>query len=290
MKITLRQLQLFVAVVETESLTQAAARVSVSQPAASLALVTLEKQIGRQLFDRVGKRLALNENGAQFYPKASAAIEEAEKAERVFSDKKHAPRGVIRVGMSMTIGDYIAPTYLAKFMSQYPDVHIVQTVANSEAIVHALEKFQLDIGFIEAECASESLEQTLWGSDDMVIFSAPSHALAQKTTLTTADVEAACWVMRERGSGTRALLEKHLRPAHVYAEVGSTTALKNIVCYGQVIGCISQAALQQELENKQLVKLQVHGLTLKRNLYRVIHREKHLSDVLRLFIKILETQ
>lgn len=284
MKITLRQLQLFVAIVETESLSQGAVRVCVSQPAASLALTTLERQIGRQLFDRVGKRLVLNENGVQFYPKASAVIEGVQKAENAFGQNKQSPRGVIRVGMSMTIGDYIAPVYLANFMRQHPDIHIIQTVANSGAITQALEKFQLDIGFIEGETDSLALEIAPWKCDEMTVFSAPNHPLAHKKQVTKSDLEAADWVMRERGSGTRAILEKYLQPKNIRMELGSTTALKNIVCGGEVIGCISQAALQQELEYKQLIKLNIKDLAMKRNFYRVVHREKYLSEALRLFI------
>lgn len=286
MKITLRQLQLFVAIVETESLSQGAVRVCVSQPAASLALTTLERQLGRQLFDRVGKRLVLNENGVQFYPKASAVIEEAQKAEDAFGPNKKSPRGVIRVGMSMTIGDYIAPAYLANFMRQYSDVHILQTVANSEMIVQALEKFQLDIGFIEGETDSVALEITPWKSDEMTVFSAPNHPLAYKKQVTKSDLEAADWVMRERGSGTRAILEKYLQPKNIRMELGSITALKNMVRAGEVIGCLSEATLQQELKDKQLIKLNIKNLVMTRNFYRVVHREKYLGEALRLFIEV----
>lgn len=287
MKITLRQLELFVKMVETESLSQAAMQICISQPAASLALKSLEKQLKHALFDRVGKRLVINEEGRLLYPKASQLIEEAQQAENIFNDKQKKTRTVIRVGMSMTIGDYIAPIYFKKFISSYPHIQIIQTIANSENIVHLLERFQLDIAFIEAEYRSELLKIQPWKSDEMIIFSAPTHPFAKKKEISKDDLEQAHWIMRERGSGTRAILEKHIKVKNITMEVSSTTALKNIVSYGLGIGCISQAALKKELENKQLIKLNVKNLILKRNLYSIIHAEKYLNSGLQSFINIL---
>ena len=286
MKITFKQLSLFVAVANLGSLSRGAEEVFLSQPAASVALVELESRLGQPLFDRAGKKLVLNENGMQLYPKAVELIERLNHAEQLFSRKATELSGTLKIGTSMTIGNYITPPLLANFMKAYPKVHIIQKVANSETIIHDLEKFQLDIGFIESDCFSDSLLVEKWGEDELVVFAAPNHPLTKKTSVSVNQIEQAEWIMREHGSGTRDIMEKYIHPKNIRLEVGSTLAIKQIVAESDAIGCVSRFALEKELNEKILAKIKLKNCMIQRSFFRLIHKEKYHTELIRSFHEI----
>lgn len=284
MKITFKQLNLFIAVANLGSLSRGAEEVFLSQPAASVALLELETRLGQPLFDRAGKKLVLNENGLQLYPKAVELIERLNHAEQLFHHQATELSGTLKIGTSMTIGNYIMPSLLANFMKAYPKVHIIQKVANSETVIHNLEKFQLDIGFIESDCFSDNLHIDKWGEDELTVFAAPNHPLAKQATVTLNQIEQAEWIVREQGSGTREIMERHIHPKNIRLEVGSTQAIKQMVSMTQAIGCVSRYALEKELSEKTLVQLKIKKSIIKRNFSRLIHKEKYHTELIKTFI------
>lgn len=286
MKITFKQLNLFVAVANSGSLSRGAGEVFLSQPAASVALAELESRLGQPLFDRVGKKLVLNENGLQLFPKAVELVERLNHTEQLFSHKATELSGTLKIGTSMTIGSYITPLLLANFMKAYPKVHIIQKVANSETIIHDLEKFQLDIGFIESDCFLDNLLVDKWGEDELIVFSTPDHPLTHQTSITLHQIEQAEWIVREQGSGTRDIMEKYIHPKNIRLEVASTQAIKQIVSASNAIGCVSRYALEKELSEKTLVKLKIKNCLIKRNFYRILHKEKYRTGLIKIFLSV----
>lgn len=285
MRITFKQLNLFVAVAEKENMTQGAKAVFLSQSAASMALTQLETQLGEPLFDRVGKRLVLNKNGRKLYPKAVELIDRLKQVESSFKNKSAGLSGCLKIGASSTIGNYLMPELIAQFIQTYPNVKIIQKISNSEEIIHELEKFNLDVGFIEGECYSDNLEITPWGVDELIIFASPKHSLASQSLITLEDLNNADWILRESGSGTREILEKHVRPKKIILEIGSTQAIKKIVNAGIGISCASRASLLKELEEKELVELPVKNLTIQRYFFKLMHKEKYQTDLILAFLE-----
>lgn len=127
MHITLRQLEVFAEVLKSGSTTQASQRLALSQSAVSAALTDLEGQLGVQLFDRVGKRLVVNEHGRLLYPRALAALEQASEIEQLFREAN----GAIRVFASSTIGNYILPEVIAHYRRDFPELPLELSVGNS---------------------------------------------------------------------------------------------------------------------------------------------------------------
>lgn len=285
MKITFRQLNLFIAIASSGSLSRGAEEVFLTQPAASVALRELEHRLGQPLFDRLGKKLVLNENGLQLYPKAVELIERLNHAEQLFDHKPTELSGTLKIGTSMTIGNYITPALIADFIKAYPKVHIIQKIANSETIIHDLEKFQCDIGFIESECFSEMLLTKKWGEDELMIFAAPEHFLSKQKTISIKKVEQAAWILREPGSGTRKMMEKYIHPKNIRIEVNSTQAIKKIVSSSDGIACASRYTIHEELQEKTLVKLKIKNCVMKRDFLQVIHKEKYQTELIKLFIE-----
>ena len=158
MHITLRQLEVFAEVLKSGSTTQASQMLALSQSAVSAALTDLEGQLGVQLFDRVGKRLVVNEHGRLLYPRALALLEQATEIEQLFREDN----GAIRVYASSTIGNYILPEVIARYRRDFPTLPLEMSVGNSQDVINAVIDFRVDIGLIEGPCHNVDIIAEPW--------------------------------------------------------------------------------------------------------------------------------
>ncbi|MFO8140947.1 MAG: LysR substrate-binding domain-containing protein, partial [Marinobacter sp.] len=206
MKYSFRQLEVFLAAAHFQNITRAAESLAMSQSAASSALKELENQFNIQLFDRVGKRLQLNELGRLYRPKAESLLAQGTELEQAFS--KHSEVGALKVGATLTIGNYLAVGVMAQYMNTPTRPKVSLEVANTSTIARRVQDFELDIGLIEGELQASDLEVIPWRKDRLVAFCAPSHPLAGQGELTDDDLRTATWILREQGSGTRQSFER----------------------------------------------------------------------------------
>lgn len=276
MKYTLRQLEVFLATAFHENLTRAAASLSMSQSAASSALKDLESQFDVQLFDRVGKRLQLNELGESIRPRAEALLEQARGLESALA--RHQELGHLRVGATLSIGNYLAVEIMARYMGEQAGARVELEVANTEAIVRKVANFELDLGLIEGESRHPDLEMIHWRDDELVVFCAPDHPLAGKPWLTDDDLLSAAWIVREPGSGTRQHFEwaMHglLPELNIKLELQHTEAIKRAVEAGLGVGCLSEITLVDAFKRGRLVPLPVPHRDFHRRFYFALHRQK----------------
>lgn len=281
MRITLRQLEVFTEVLKSGSTTQASQQLALSQSAVSASLTDLESQLGVQLFDRVGKRLVTNEHGRLLYPRALSLLERATEVEQLFQ----AGNGALRIAASTTIGNYILPKMLGHFHCDHPDIPLEMSIGNTEDVVKLVSEFRVDLGLIEGACQSSYLISQKWLLDEMVIFCSPLHPLANKQTVTLAQLQSAPWILRENGSGTRDVLNHLLFASlpgyQIEMELGNSEAIKHAVMYGMGISCLSRRVIDEQLKSGILKEIKVEGLSLQRNLYLIYHRQKHVSDALK---------
>lgn len=280
MRITLRQLEVFTEVLKSGSTTQASQSLSLSQSAVSASLTDLEGQLGVQLFDRVGKRLVTNEHGRLLYPKALALLEQALEVEQLFKKEM----GAVRLAASTTIGNYMLPELLAGYRFDHPTIPLELNISNTEDVIKSVMEFRADVGLIEGVCHSPELVTEPWLKDELVIFASPSSPFVGKP-LTLKELRDAQWVLRERGSGTRGVLDQllfaHLPGFHILMELGNSEAIKHAVRFGMGISCLSRRVIDEQLKNGSLIELQVEGLKLQRTLYLIYHRQKHLSNAIK---------
>ena len=178
MHFTLKQLQVFLAVANHQNVSRAANELAMSQSAASTALKELEHRFEVSLFDRIGKRLQLNEQGALLRPQAAALISQAEQIESALVH--HSDVGELKVGATLTIGNYLAIGIMASFMQDHPSAQVELKVENTEAIANKVRNFELDIGLIEGELQDGELDVSYWREDQLSIFCSPDHVLAKK--------------------------------------------------------------------------------------------------------------
>lgn len=171
MHITLRQLEVFTEVLKSGSTTQASMVLALSQSAVSAALSDLETQLSVRLFDRVGKRLVVNEHGRLLYPKAMALLEQASEIEQLFKGES----GALRIAASSTIGNYILPPMMAAYRRDFPVTPLELHVGNSHDVISAVAEFNADLGLIEGPCHMPELTTQSWLEDELVVFAAPDH-------------------------------------------------------------------------------------------------------------------
>ncbi|WP_284960352.1 DNA-binding transcriptional regulator YeiE [Citrobacter portucalensis] len=283
MHITLRQLEVFAEVLKSGSTTQASVMLALSQSAVSAALTDLEGQLGVQLFDRVGKRLVVNENGRLLYPRALALLEQTTEIEQLFREDN----GAIRVYASSTIGNYILPAMIARYRQDFPDLPLELSVGNSQDVINAVLDFRVDIGLIEGPCHSTEIISEPWLEDELVVFAAPSSPLT-KGPVTLEQLAASPWILRERGSGTRELVDylllSHLPRFQMAMELGNSEAIKHAVRHGLGISCLSRRVIAEQLQAGTLSEVPVPLPRLVRTLWRVHHRQKHISNAITRFL------
>jgi len=279
MKYSFRQLEVFLAAAHFQNITRAAESLAMSQSAASSALKELESQFDIQLFDRVGKRLQLNELGRLYRPKAEALLAQAKELEQAFS--KHSEVGALKVGATLTIGNYLAVGVMAEYMSSPNHPKVSLEVANTSTIARRVRDFELDIGLIEGELQASELEVIPWRQDRLVAFCSPTHPLAGKDELTDDDLRSATWILREQGSGTRQSFERGMHgllpDLNVRLELEHTEAIKRAVEADLGIGCLSEVVLADAIKRGSLVPLNVPHRQFDRHFYFILHKQKYRS-------------
>lgn len=287
MRFSLRQLQVFAEIAHAGTVSKAADSLTMSQSAASTALIELEKGFGRPLFDRVGKRLQLNETGRLLLPRAVELLDRAEEIDAIVAG--HQGMGLIRIGASLTIGNYLGTLLVAEFSRRHAESRPQLTVANSAHILAALAGFDLDLGLVEGECTDPELAVSDWIDDELAVFCAPTHELAGQT----ADRErllAEDWILREPGSGTRQCLDQALghdvSRLKIRFALEHTEGIKRAVEAGLGIGCASRLSLREAFRRGSLAEIRVPGLDLRRRFHFVQHRRKYQTPAMTAFFAL----
>jgi DNA-binding transcriptional LysR family regulator len=277
LRLSLRQLEVFVATAQGGSTRAGADRVARSQSAASSALAELEGALGAKVFDRIGRRLVLNQNGRALLPRARAILEQAAEAQVLFEAEHTAP---LRVAASYTIGEYLLPRQVARWTALHPQSHVHLRIANTRDVIEAVAGFDVDVGFIEGPQTHSDLLVRRWLDDELVIVAAPCHPLAGHVA-SLRQLADASWAMREPGSGTRqaadAWLLPNLRDVDVRFELGSTEAVKGVVAAGLSLGCVSRFTITHDLAERRLVVLRTRLPKATRKLSVVLRRQRPLG-------------
>lgn len=295
LRLTLRQLQVFVAVARQGSTLAAGAEVALSQSATSAAVNELERLLSLRLFDRVGRRLVLNENGRELLPRAMALVEDAMGFERAASGGAAGLQS-LRIGASTTIGNWVLPRVLARMAKEQRAStsgawRSRVVIGNTAAICDAVAAFDLDIGLIEGACHQPSLSVMPWLQDDMVVVASPDSPLAGHgdARVPLQALRDAVWLLREPGSGTREFTDQGLLPRlrsyQRSIELGSSEAIKHAAAAGLGVACLSHWVVDGDIASGRLKRLVTPLPRLQRQCYMVWHRDKQLTPALQALVQ-----
>ncbi|MFI1158131.1 LysR family transcriptional regulator [Streptomyces sioyaensis] len=267
-------LELLLAVARLGSLGRAARARGISQPAASSRIRSMERQLGVALVERSPRGSRLTDAGALVTDWARRVVEAAE----AFDAGAQALRGRrdsrLRVAASMTIAEYLLPGWLIALRAQLPGTAVSLLAGNSSAVAERLLTGAADLGFVEGLEVPEGLDGTVIGHDRLIVVAAPSHPWTRRRTeLTAAELAATPLILRERGSGTRQVLDaalaRHGGLAAPLLELASTTAVKAAAVSEAAPSVLSELAVGEELTARRLVEIPVRGLRLGRELRAV---------------------
>jgi len=286
----IRDLQVFLSVAKHLNYTRAGEEVNLSQPSVSVRMRQLERELGTNLFDQLGKKIALTEAGEVLLPYATRVISAMKDARQAIDELQGLERGSLRIGASTTPGMYLVPGVIAHFKRQYPEIAMHLTVKDTRQIEDGVIKNEFDFGFVGGHLAGDEVEVMAWLTDELVLIVPATHRLAGKRIVKPEDLLGEKFILREEGSATRAVVASHLRKCKVepdaVMEMANPESVKKAVQNGLGIAFISAFAVESELRAKTLVAAKMPALQVSRELKIVYRKDKHLSRVARAFIEM----
>jgi len=288
MNITIRQIETFYYTAKLGSLSLAADKLCITQAAASMALKEFEHQLGEQLFERVGKKLILNDKGSAILETTAEILSKSCELATFFSEKPCLCGNVI-LGTIPSIANYVMPEYITSFIEKNRMGNINIHIGNSQDIIDRVLRFEDDAGIIDKCCCQPTLRALPWLKDELAICVSPNHPLASKEEVTKDDLQNCRWIMREYGAGSRRVLEAQIK-AHdikldVLCEMEHNEAIMTAVAGGDAVSCLSKNVLSDMIRLNRIKTLNTPFMNMHRQFYFIIHQDKYRPRLLREFMK-----
>jgi len=284
--LTLKQLRIFEAVAEQQSHTQAAKLLFLTQPAVSMQIRQLEEEVGMALFERTGRQMHMTEAGRELLRYSHGIHQQLDEAARVLDELKGLKRGKLHLTMAST-ANYFAPQLLAAFCERHPGVQVSLNVANRDGLLQALDDNVTDIVIMGKPPAGMAVDYEVFMENPLVVIAPPRHPLCSRKHIPLAELSEHPFIVRERGSGTRAAVERFLARHEIEQpggmEMNSSEAIKQAVQAGLGLGVVSIHTLEMELTLKRLCILDVEDFPIMRHWRIVYRKDKRFSAVARAF-------
>lgn len=288
--VELRHLQTFLFVSETLSFTRAAEELNYAQSSVTAQIQALEKELGRPLFERLGRRIVLTPVGAQLVRYAEKIVRLEEEARAALSGDEE-PSGPITVGASESLLTYRLTPLLLQYRRRFPRVDVVFRPADQRILYRGLSTGELDVAVMMARDPHPlDLTRETLRAEPLLVLACPQHRLAGRSQVTAADLDGESLLLTEHGCTYRSLFERSLaavgaRPSSK-VEFTSIEAIKQGVIAGMGIAVLPAMAVVTEVEQGRLAPLRWEGSKLSVDTTLVWHRDKWLSPGLAAFMKM----
>ena len=305
---TLDQLRVFLAVVEYLHFTRAAEALYISQPAVSAAIQNLEEQYGVKLFHRIGRQVEITEAGKLLQGEALKIIAQVTLTERGLKELNDMQRGELKLGASLTIGNYWLPEKISQFKQQYPNISVDCTLANTEEICAGTATGLFDLGLVEGQvkpALKKDLEEEIVGGDCLFIVVGKAHPWFERQAVFLSELLTTDWVMRESGSGTQQRFEEalqnwgvQLNDLNIILVLNSGEMVKAVVESGVGATGISELMVEKELQLDTLRSIHVIDerdnsmvpVEIRRPFLKLKHRQRFQTRLVAAFEQILSLQ
>jgi DNA-binding transcriptional LysR family regulator len=280
----------FYEVARAGGISAGAERLRVSQPAVTREIRELEDRVGLALFDRLPRGVALTEAGRALFDYAEKIFTLSDAAESQLKELAGLDAGHMRIVASGTVGVYLVPELIARFTGQHPRVSIDLNVTNTESVEAGLRKLKFTLGFVEGPFDTSILNACPIGQDEIAVIAAPDHPLRGTCIAPQSLVDRAV-IMREPGSGTRAIVEEAyaqqglcIRPL---MSVSDTEAIKRLLLASHSLAYVSMLSVRDELLRGVLSAIEVDGMRIQRQLHLVWLKERSLSPSAQAFVELV---
>lgn len=285
------RLKVFYTVANRLSFTKAATELFITQPAVSKHIQELEEQYKIKLFDRNGSKISLTTGGEILLKHTQNVFEIYREIDFDMSTLINERQGLLRLGASTTISQYIIPPILARFHQKLQDVKVNLLNGNTEQIEKALLNKEIEIGIVEGQSKNQSIRYTEFLKDELVLVCNSKNTLVNQPEVSQEDIKTMRFLMREQGSGTLEVIEYALKPfeiklsqLNIEMQLGSTESIKSYLMNSDCVAFISIHAIEKELKNKELTILDVKDLIIERYFY-IITLQGKTDSLSELFIK-----
>lgn len=277
---TLRQLDTFLEVARDLSISQAAEKMHVTQPAVSMQMRQLEDAVGVPLYEQMGRKIRLTEAGEDFQQYAIAAIAQLKQMEDAMAQRRGLKKGRVELAIVST-AKYFVPMLLVKFRKRFPDIDVALHIHNRENIVKLLNRNEIDLIVMGRAPDNLDCAATAFATNPMGVISAPEHPLSRRRSAPLTILNDQEFVVRESGSGTRQAMERlfaeHQIQAKIVMEMPSNETIKQAVMAGMGLSFLSLRTIRHELASGHLVRLDIEGLPLIKHWYVTHLNSKRLS-------------
>jgi DNA-binding transcriptional LysR family regulator len=291
----LRQLEIFAKVAELSSFSRAAEALHLTQPTVSEHIRTLENELGVRLLDRLGRGTGTTRAGQLLLTYAVRMLALSREARQALEGFQGRMRGELVVGGSTIPGEYILPVMLGRFREKFPEVSTTLVIGDSQAVVDWVVEGRVEVGVVGARLPRRGLEFRELMPDEEVVVVPAGHPWQGRAEISLDELAGAPLLIRERGSGTRAALEKALERAgmdlgalRIVGEIGSSQAIKQAVKAGMGITIISRLAVEEDCRQGLIAFLRVRDLAVTRAFHLLTHKERSRSPVAEAFRLFLE--
>ncbi|GAK01921.1 LysR family transcriptional regulator YeiE [Geomicrobium sp. JCM 19037] len=262
------RLKIFVTVVDEQHFTKAAEKLLISQPNVSIALKKLEETYGTTLLIRSSKSVKLTPTGERLYVRAKQILALYEQIHTEIDTLHNHVQGKLHIGASFSIGEYLVPNMLHDVYTDFPNLEVEVTIANTEEIVQKVANLDVEFGFIEGKTEHKDVWVQPFMEDELRIAASRHHPLLARATIDIQDLYGQAWVMRERGSGTRNyfdefLFKHHIQPKSV-TTIGSNQGVKEAVMRNLGLSILSKHVIQQDVERGTLVVIPLDAVKMQR--------------------------
>ena len=285
---TIRHLQIFVAVADCGKMRAAAERLHISQPSVSQAVRELESYYNIKLFERLSQRIYITETGKKLLPYARHIIDSFETMEGFINDTSSG--NVIRVGGSVSVGTRLLPPMIKSLENEVPDVDVCVIVDNTAAIEGKIQRSELDIAVVEGIVRSDELVKKDIYDDELVIVVGPEHELFNHPGIKLKELTKHALISRESGSVERNQFEQFLLEHDIKMKnkwsCSNTETIKKAVLNGEGIAILSRMVIEKEIAAGEVRVLNVENTRMKRKIKLIYHKNKYISQSMKQFIDI----
>lgn len=283
-----RKLKIFYETAKELNMTKVGKKLYISQPSISQAIHEIEEEVGTKLFDRIGNKLFLTEEGSVYLSYIRRILNLYEEGIKTIGDISRNESGKIKIGASTTIGIYILPDIIKGFLQGHKGIEISLSVDNTINIEKMILENEIDFAYIEGKsCFEEIVKEEIW-EDELIFICSINHHWNKKQVLTKEDIKNEKLIMREIGSGTREVVESFLEnnniDYNIFMELGNTEAIKKSVEANLGISCLSVRSVYEKIQSGDLKGFKIKNNLITRRLSLIYHKDKFLNNNMKKFI------
>ncbi|NTU59713.1 MAG: LysR family transcriptional regulator [Deltaproteobacteria bacterium] len=292
--INFNQIRVFYEAARCQNFSQAARNLCVTQPAITGQIRALEEQVEIKLFKKRGRRMALSEAGAILFQHAHEVFELEKRMEKVLGEMRELKRGLLKIGTTKTYARYLMPSLVSRYRAAYPDIKIILDEGSSAEVSRSLQDLRNELAIIAFTEDVRGVKLLPFRQEQVVLFAAPTHPLAQREGIGIEDLEGQLIIMKEEGSSTHAVVrqyfEKNGRSPNVLVETSNVGFIKEMVEKGEGVAFLVQSAIEEEVAAGRVKVVPIVDEPLTLEVHIAYLEEGDLSPAAKAFLKILEDE